>query len=357
MNNENEMKFLQQTFQVLFHESLDIIFLLDYDNYRIMECNIEACRILGATLSKIRNVPIQNFIKEKERLRSFFEETREKGRALGQFTLVTLDRKEELKYGFSSAVVEAGKKKYIVLICRYIQYLSEYEERQELIYDLFQHDLLNKLHAQIGYIDFARRILQSQNERFGIQHVLPMLEKVKDIAVRTMYNIQNASILFRLQDNEPVLQNMSINDAVDHAIRYIKNFFGQRITTSVEKQGNFLIPGDEYLYRLFVNIIVRMLSYTIEKVNVELYVEPPGEEEARVVLHFEGLILNNEQKDDFTIKRRALERKNLDIILIQTLLERYHIRFSLADVRRGGHPVATKIVLRMSVVEWDKDKS
>jgi len=348
MSNE-EMNFLEQTFQVLFHESIDVIFLLNYE-YRIIECNMQACRVLGSTISKIKNQPIFQVFKEKGKLKSLLDKTKEKGRAVDQFTLVTLNTKNELKYGVSSALVETKSQMLIMLICRDIQHLSEYEERQELIYDLFQHDLLNKLHAQIGYIDFAKRILLSEEKYFGIQHIMLMLERIKDISDRTMYNIQNASILFKLLDKPPVLTNMNISDAISHADRYIKSFFAQRVSIEIEKEEKFLVPADEYLYRLFVNIIIRMLSYTTEKVNAELYIEPPSDEEARVVMHFEGLVLTEEQKDDFTTKKRALERKNLDIILIQNLIERYRIQFSLASVKRGGMNVATKIILKVPVI-------
>ncbi len=344
MNISDEANLLRETFDIIFQNSLDMIFLVDEES-SIHEANIQACRYFGLTLDELKDKKLSSFVLEKKLLSEFFEQTMEHGTELQKFTFITKE-KTEVSFHISSALISSIDVKLIVLICRDIQEIVDSEHQRQFFFELFQHDLLNKLHAEIGYIDFFKRLYDSEmiEKQTGIQ----MIEKMRDITVRSIYLIQNANIMLLLQE-EKVLTNQKLEDILKHTTRYINNFFAKRVQLEINRIQDVLVLGDEFTYRIFVNLIVRMMEYTDDVVLVDITVGTPVFETIKAKLHFEGVVLSNVDQKELLLNQN-LDRKKLDVIVIQKLLNRYQMELKIEHVRRSGEIVGTKMTLSIPIV-------
>ena len=344
MNISDEASLLRETFDIIFQNSLDMIFLVDEES-SIHEANIQACRYFGLTLDELKDKKLSSFVLEKKLLSEFFEQTMEQGTELQKFTFITKE-KTEVSFHISSALISSIDVKLIVLICRDIQEIVDSEHQRQFFFELFQHDLLNKLHAEIGYIDFFKRLYDS--EKIEKQTGIQMIEKMRDITIRSIYLIQNANIMLLLQE-ETVLTNQKLEDILKHTIRYINNFFAKRVQLEINRIQDVLVLGDEFTYRIFVNLIVRMMEYTDDVLLVDITVGTPVFETIKAKLHFEGTVLSNVDRKEL-LMNQSLDRKKLDVIVIQKLLNRYQMELKIDNVRRSGEIVGTKMTLSIPIV-------
>ncbi len=343
MNPSDEAKLLRETFDIIFQNSLDMIFLVDEES-SIHEANIQACRYFGQTLDELKDKKLSSYVLEKKLLSEFFEQTMQQTQKLQKFTFVTKE-KTEVSFHISSTLISTVDVKLIVLICRDIQEIVDSEHQRQFFFELFQHDLLNKLHAEIGYIDFFKRLYDSEmiEKQTGIQ----MIEKMRDITVRSIYLIQNANIMLLLQE-EKALTNQKLEDILKHTTRYITNFFANRVKLEINRIQDVIVHGDEFTYRIFVNLIVRMMEYTDDVVLVDITAGTPVYETIRAKLHFEGIVLSLEDRKEILMNQN-LDRKKLDITVIQKLLNRYQMDLKIDNVRRSGEIVGTKMTLSIPI--------
>lgn len=344
MNPSDDANLLRETFDIIFQNSLDMIFLVDEES-SIHEANIQACRYFGLTLDELKDKKLSNFVLEKKLLSEFFEQTIEHGKELQKFTFVTKE-KTEVSFHISSTLISTVDVKLIVLICRDIQEIVDSEHQRQFFFELFQHDLLNKLHAEIGYIDFFKRLYDSDmiEKSSGIQ----MIEKMRDITVRSIYLIQNANVMLLLQEEESLI-SQNLADILKHTARYINNFFAKRVKLEINRVQDVIILGDEFTHRIFVNLIVRMMEFTDDVVLIDITVGTPVFETIKAKLHFEGIVLSLEDRKELFMNQN-LDRKKLDVIVIQKLLNRYKMELKIDDVRRSGEIVGTKMTLSIPIV-------
>jgi PAS domain S-box-containing protein len=341
MNSNEDINLFQETFDTIFQNSLDMILIVESEG-KILDANIQACRYLGITLDDIKKKNISKLVKEKQQLKEFLNDTTRSGTELKRFTFLVKD-KEEITFHLSSTYIQSAALSYIVLICRDIQAMIDSAHQRQFFFELFQHDLLNKLHAEIGYIDFFQRLYKiGKMEMITGQQ---MLGKMRDITVKAIYLIQNANISLLIEENKP-LHNQTMPDVINHAVRYLNNFFANRITADIVRIENITVLGDEFLSRVFVNLIVRMLEYTEDKIAVEISVDPPVYETSRIKLHFEGVVLSEDEKTEI-LQAKEFDRRKLDIAVIQALLQRYQIRMNIEDVKRMGNVVGTRMILKI----------
>ncbi|MHA1303188.1 MAG: PAS domain S-box protein [Candidatus Heimdallarchaeaceae archaeon] len=345
-SNENEdFRLLQDTFDVLFQNSPDMILLTDLEG-NIFDANIQALRYFGFTLRKIQGKNFMDFIKDKKAFKALMEKTLNERKDLRRIPVLT-KKKGIISFDISASIVGDDNKKFIVFICRDVQNIVESNAQRQFIYDLFQHDLLNKLHAEIGFIDFYSKIISMYPNVPSSAN--QMIEKVRDLTVRSIYLIQNINIMLMLQDYH-ALSNQNIEDSINHAVRYLKSFFSKRVQIEIIRLSNFYVAGDDYFYRIFVNLIINMLERTSNKVEVEITVEEPSidKDSAIIILHFENATLRDEEKREI-LAYNQLSIKKLDIIVTRTLLERYHLKLRLEDIRRRGEVVGTRMLLSVPV--------
>ncbi|NPD88309.1 MAG: PAS domain S-box protein [Asgard group archaeon] len=351
MKSNDDINLFQETFDTIFQNSLDMIMIVE-TNGKILDVNIQACRYFGITLAEIKQKNISKFIKEKQQLKEFLDNTSKSGTELKRFTFIVKE-KEEIIFHLSSTLIQSVEFSYIVLICRDIQAMIDSALQRQFFFELFQHDLLNKLHAEIGYIDFFQRLYKiGKMEMITGQQ---MLEKMRDITVKAIYLIQNANISLLIEEDKP-LNNQKIEDVINHAVRYLENFFSTTIKIDLVRVVKFVVIGDEFLSRVFVNLIVRMLEYAKDEISVEITVDPPVYETSRIKLHFEGVILSEEEKLEI-LQAKEFDRRKLDIAVIQSLLQRYQIRMRIEDVKRMGNIVGTRMILKIPVAEPESKKS
>ena len=345
MNTKDNFNLFQETFDTIFQNSLDMIMIVETEG-KILDANIQACRYFGITLAEIKQKNISKFIKEKKQLKEFLEETTRSGTELKRFTFIVKE-KEEITFHLSSTLIQSSNFNYIVLICRDIQEMINSAHQRQFFFELFQHDLLNKLHAEIGYIDFFQRLYKlNKMEMITGQQ---MLEKMRDITVKAIYLIQNANISLLIEEDKP-LTNQALRDVIHHATRYLKNFFSKNINVEVIRVEDIIVLGDEFLSRILINLIVRMLEYAEEMIHVEINVDPPVYETSRIKLHFEDVILSEDEKIEI-LQAKEFDRRKLDIAVIQSLVKRYQIRMKIEDVKRMGNVVGTRIILKIPVAE------
>jgi len=345
MNSKYDVNLFQETFDIIFQNSLDMILIVE-PNGKILDANIQACRYFGITLAEIKKRNVSKFIKEKQELKDFLNETTKSGTELRRFTFL-VKNKEEITFHLSSTYIQSSVLSYVVLICRDIQEMINSALQRQFIFELFQHDLLNKLHAEIGYIDFFQRLY-----KIGKMETLTgqqMLEKMRDITVKAIYLIQNVNISLLVEENKPLVEQ-SMRDVVNHSVRYLKNFFSDNITIEIVRVADIKVLGDEFLSRVLVNLIVRMLEYAEDNISVEITVDPPVYETSRIKLHFEDVILSEEEKQEI-LQAKEFDRRKLDIAVIQSLSDRYQIRTNIEDIKRMGDIVGTRMILKIPIAE------
>ncbi|MHA1203741.1 MAG: PAS domain-containing protein [Candidatus Heimdallarchaeaceae archaeon] len=347
---KGEFDILRDTFDVIFQNSPDLILLTDIQG-NIVDANIKTLRYFRTTLNQIRGKSICNWCVESRKLKSLIEIVLKEGYSVQRLSLDTPSQGIRL---FDVSITKIGDEQsnYLVFICKDVHELAQSDAQRKFLYELFQHDLLNKLHAEIGFIDFFKQIAGVNSELS--ESSLQLIEKVRDLTVRNIYLVQNINIMLMLRDFEE-LTNQNIGDAINHAVRYLKSFFYSILDIEIIRIANFYVPGDDYYYRVFVNLILSVYEWVSHKIAVEITVGEPdyNKEQATIVLHFEGAILTNEQKKELMTKAliEYPSIKKLDLIVIQTLLERYMINIKVEDIRRSGKTVGTRIILYVPVVK------
>jgi len=348
MNPEENATLIQETFDIIFQSSMDMIFLVDVEGI-IHDANIQACRYLGKTLQEIKNTELKKFIKEKRNFQELLKDTKEQGSQFKRLNFITKN-KAEIPFHISSSIIKSLEQNFIVLMCRDITDLIDSAMQRKFLFELFQHDLLNNLHAELGYIDFFRRIFSK--EKVAQETAEQLLNKMRDITIRSIYLIQNANINLLLQEERP-LSNQKIADVISHAIRYLNNFFAKQIRTEVTHMDDLVVLGDEYLHRIIVNLIVRMIEYTDDKVEVEIYVTKPRQDRINIKLHFEGILLSQDAKSEI-LEIADLDTKKLDVAVTQNMLERYGLTLKIENIKRLGEKVGTRMNISFPNIEWEK---
>jgi PAS domain S-box-containing protein len=348
MNPEENATLIQETFDIIFQNSMDMIFLIDIEGI-IHDANIQACRYLGKTLQEIKNTEMVKYVKDRKLFSELLKDTKEKESQIKRLTIITKNR-TEIPFHVSSNVIKSLEQNFIVLICRDIQDIIESALQRKFLFELFQHDLLNNLHAEVGYIDFFHKIFSKEDSFTETSEQL--LSKMRDITIRSIYLIQNANINLLLQE-ERSLSNQKIKDFVNHAIRYINNFFARQIRVEVTHMEDLVVLGDEYLYRILVNLIVRMLEYTDDKVEAEIYVTKPKQDKINIKIHFEGIILSQDARTEI-LEIDELDTKKLDVAVTQNMLDRYNVTLRIENVKRLGEIVGTRMTLTFPNIEWEK---
>ncbi len=347
MNQEEDQTVVEEAFNIILDSSLDLIFLIN-ENGSIVQANIEACRYLGQTIRYIRRANIKTFIEDKTKFEEIIKDIETEKQAKGRFWVKGKDKKGQ-PFDVIATLIQSSKHNMIVVICRSIQDRLESEAQRTFFYDLFQFELLNKLHAKIGYIDLAKSNLETGN--LASVH---LLNRIRKITIDVIYLIQNVNILLILDDNE-LLTNHRIDDMINHAQRYLNYFFSDRIKVKVHRTNRHLVAGDEYLYRIFVNIIVKMAEKAKGDLEAEITVKEPYYDEMNVVLHFEDVFLSFNEKRDFSVTE-DLTTKNIGMLVIRELIDRYRLKIKLEDVKRMGDVVGTRVILTFPVIK-NKHKS
>ncbi len=348
MNPEENATLIQETFDIIFQNSMDMIYLIDNEGI-IHDANIQACRYLGRTLQEIKNTEIKKYIKDKKMFLELLKDTIEKESQSKRLVFLTKNR-TEIPFHISANVIKSIEENYIVLICRDIQDIIDSALQRKFLFELFQHDLLNNLHAEVGYIDFFRKTITKEESLSDTSEQL--LAKMRDITIRSIYLIQNANINLLLQEDRS-LSNQKIEDFVNHAIRYLNNFFAKHIRVDITHMEDLVVLGDEYLYRILVNLIVRMMEYTEDKVEVEIYVTKPKQDRINIKLHFEGIILSKDARLEI-LEIDELDTKKLDVAVTQTMLDRYNLTLRIENIKRLGEIVGTRMTLTFPNIEWEK---
>ncbi|MCE7741900.1 MAG: PAS domain S-box protein [Candidatus Heimdallarchaeota archaeon] len=347
MNPEDEAILFQETFDIIFQNSMDMIFVVDTDG-TILDSNIQSLRYLGTTLKNLQKHKLRKFVKESRAFKEFLDSTILEGSKMDQFTFITKDKKE-IPFHVSATLIKTENSSYLVFLCRDIKDMIEVTAQRRFFFELFQHDLLNNLHAEIGYLDFFKR-LYKQEEWKG-ETAEQLLEKMREMMVRSIYLVQNANINLLIQEERP-LSKQKVSDILAHSIRYLTNFFSKQITAEITHLEDLIVLGDEYMYRVFVNLIVRMLEYTDEKIKVEIYVTKPQSYKVNIKMHFEGVVLSTDAKTEI-LEIAALDRKKLDVAVTQNMLDRYEMRLKIEYVKRLGDVVGTRITVSVPVFETD----
>ena len=348
MNPEEEATLIQETFDIIFQNSMDMIFLIDVEGI-IHDANIQACRYLGKTLQEVKNTELLNYVKDKKRFKELVKDTKEKGSQSTRLDFITKN-KIEIPFHISSSVIKSLEQNFIVFMCRDIQDIIDSALQRKFLFELFQHDLLNNLHAEVGYIDFFRKIFSKEEELSDTSEQL--LSKMRDITIRSIYLIQNANINLLLQEDRS-LSNQRIPDFVNHALRYLNNFFPKQIRAEVTHMEDLVVLGDEYIYRVIVNLIVRMLEYTDEKLEVEIYVTKPKQDRINIKLHFEGVILSQDARTEI-LEIDELDTKKLDVAVTLNMLDRYNLTLRIENIKRLGEIVGTRMTITFPNIEWEK---
>ncbi len=347
MNPETDIKLLQEIFDILFQESLDMILLINKDN-QIYEANIIACRYLGLTLKNMRKKKFTNFLEKPKNFKGFCDDVIANGTEIERFNIKTTE-KILIPFDISATLIKVEEEVLFVLICRDVLQIVDSENRGKLLNSLLRHDLLNKMHAEIGYLDMIKRLYEM--DKLDETTFNQIHQRMRDVTVKSIYLIQNAKILGILDTSKPLV-NQKIADIMNHAVRYIQNFFASSISIEINKMSNYVIAGDEHTYRVFVNLMIKMLEYTSKPIVVEVNVHAPTMEEARIVLHIEGVQLSLEEKREIT-SSHEIENKKMDIIVIDNLLNIYRMRLKLQDIKRAGKITGIRMIFKIPVVEWE----
>lgn len=346
-----EIDYLAELYDVLFHDNQDIILIIS-ENGSIVDANLKACTEFHSTLSELRTKKIQTLVKEKSKIKEFLNKTFTGGRAKERVSLLMSPTDEtgvlhEL-IGTLLKTSEESQRKHSIIIARNIHSIVESEDQRKFFYELFQHDLLNKLHAQIGYIDFTRRIAEAG--KFDMKTILPMFEKMRDITVKSIYLIQNANMILIMKEDAK-LSNRDISDVVQHAIRYLNSFFSSKISVDLIETHKYVIQGDDHTYRILVNLLVRLQEYAARPIKSEIMISSPSMDEGTIKIRVPGITLTSAQLNEITRHSSRIERTKLDIAVINELVERYHMRLKVTNLKQSGEFGGVVITITMPIVD------
>ncbi len=351
MNPETDINLLQEAFDILFQESLDMILFINKD-YQIYEANILACRYLGLTLKNMRKKKFTNFLEMPKTFKGFCDDVIANGKEIERFNIKTTE-KILIPFDISATLIKVEEEVLFVLICRDVLQIVDSESRGQLLNSLLRHDLLNKMHTEIGYLDMIKRLYEM--DKLDATTFNQIHQRMRDVTVKSIYLIQNAKILGIMDTSKPLV-NQKIADIMNHAIRYIQNFFSSSLSIEINKMSNYIVAGDEFTYRVFVNLMIKMLEYrtenTTKPIVVEINIHAPTMEEARIVLHIEGVQLSLEEKREITSSHET-ENKKIDIIVIDSLLDKYRMRLKLQDIKRAGKITGIRMIFKVPIVEWE----
>lgn len=347
-----EIDYLSEMYDVLFYDSQDIILIIS-EKGDIVDANLKACKEFHSTLAEIRTKKLYSLVKEQALFKEFLEKTFKEGRAQNRFTLLlTPEDNKGAYHELISTLIksdETAQRRHAIIVARNIHSIVESDEQRQFFYELFQHDLLNKLHAQIGYIDFTRRILEL--DKYEMKTILPMFEKMRDITVKSIYLIQNANMILMIKESSK-LSNREVTDVVQHAIRYLQSFFLNRISVEVVETNNYVIQGNDYSYRVIVNLLVRLQEYASKPIKAEIIVSQPTMDEGAIKIRVPDIVLTSAQKNELTTPSEHIERTKLDIAVLHQLIKQYHMRMKVTDLRKSGELGGIIISIYMPIVDF-----
>ncbi len=340
--NDSDLSFLRNSFDILFQNNRDIIVFLNEEGL-ILDANIQACREFGILLPQLHQKDFSTFLKDKNRYRQLLEKTKKEGYYEVTLNLIIANN-VLVPFDITSSLIEHGEKNYLLLVCKNIKEIIDSETQRQFLYQIFRHELLERLQGQIGYSELARKIIKENKE-----DAVALIDKILRVTSDSINLVQNINILLILKDEHEFITT-KISEILNISNRHFKTFYKDEIQLEMTILYDFCVYVDDLFYRIIVNLILRMYEKMKGKHITEITVYPPKNEESRIVLHFEGVILTNKEKKEIETDK-SYDIHKLGIIVIQSLVEKHNVKIKIEDIKRSGKIFGTRVVLKVPVID------
>ncbi|MHA1968736.1 MAG: sensor histidine kinase, partial [Candidatus Hodarchaeales archaeon] len=217
----------------------------------------------------------------------------------------------------------------VLSVITYIGKLKEAEEREELLFTLLGHDLINKIHVIGGYLQLLQDSGLSEDS-------YKKIEKAMNANNESLQLLQKIRMLREI-DQEGETSIVNLDSLLRGVIEKIKNLAAEKKIEINYEEISFDVLGGSLLEELFYNLIENSIKHAeCSKIKISGY-----REDEKIIVTVE----DNGKGIPEKVRKRLFDKRNkgkvstglgLGTYLIKRIVENYGGNVSCNDSELGG---------------------
>jgi PAS domain S-box-containing protein len=257
--------------------------------------------------------------------------------------LVKIVTKEGVeKHGlFSIRSIQLDNESFLITMVQDISKREELKKRDEFLLTILRHDLTNKIHLALGYLE----LLKDKTE---------LIANEQELLVKTYFVVQETHrflekiIKLREIAQEPDMYLIQLNQIINNVMAR-NNFIAIREKISLKyPETDLLVWGSTLLEELFHNIVENALKHAMCK-NITFNIKKEGSN-AIIDIEDDGKGISPELQKTMFLKaydKKSGDSHGLGTYIIKEIAEGYGGSVSVSQVTTGG----TRVTVKLKVVE------
>lgn len=224
---------------------------------------------------------------------------------------------------------DTGEFTGVLSVITYIAKLKESEEREELLFTLLGHDLINKIHVISGYLQLLQDSEISEDN-------YKLIEKAMNASNESQQLLHKVRMLREI-DREGETSIVNLDSLLRGVIEKIKNLTAERKIEINYEEISFNVLGGSLLEELFYNLIENSIKHAhCSKIKISGY-----QEDEKIIVTVE----DNGKGIPEKVRKRLFDKRNkekvstglgLGTYLIKRIAENYGGNVSYKDSELGG---------------------
>jgi PAS domain S-box-containing protein len=232
--------------------------------------------------------------------------------------------------------------------------IEEAKSQAELYLDLMSHDIGNMNQAMLGYLEMALDTLKpAEDERYLLTQPLEIIHN----SSRLIGNVRKLKLL-QAGDIPPETLDLG------HVLSAVKADYsgtpGREITIHYVPVRDYMVEANAMLNNLFANLIDNAIRHSQGKliVDIEVYrVAMDGRTYYQVDVADNGPGISDQLKKKLLSAMgdgaRKAERRGIGLLLIKTLLDRFHGSMRIEDRVPGDYHKGARFVILLPAADTD----
>ncbi|MHA2204181.1 MAG: PAS domain S-box protein, partial [Candidatus Hodarchaeales archaeon] len=189
---------------------------------------------------------------------------------------------------------DTGEFKGVLSVITYIAKLKKAEEREELLFTLLGHDLINKIHVIGGYLQLLQDSELSEDS-------YKMIEKAMNANSESLQLLQKIEMLREI-DQEGETSIVNLDSLLRGVIEKIKNLTAERKIEINYEEISFNVLGGPLLEELFYNLVENSIKHAhCSKIKISGY-----QEDEKIIV----IVEDNGKGIPEKVRKRLFDKRN-----------------------------------------------
>jgi PAS domain S-box-containing protein len=303
---QTRLQELKIEYKIIFDSANDAIFVINAQSNQIIDCNLEATKLIDRKKEEIigKNQSVF-FVKQEneEFIPSFEEQNMNVSRSIGKQVKTGKDEFKDVAIKLGSFI--QGNQKILVEVLRDVteqnrnavaladalQSLSEkidsiqdLNEKLSVVGSLTRHDVRNKLSTVTGYAYILKK------KHSDLADVVDGLSKME----------QAVSESVKIFDFAKMYEQLGVEDLtyidVEAKLKEACNLFSGALPKVINDCGGLSVLADSFLRQLFYNFIDNTRKYGKKTTAIRVYFENSGQDRLRLIYEDDGVGIPSENK-------------------------------------------------------------